>query len=88
LRAEGLVDAGRLQGDAASRPVLLTVQIGDQAVEYTGKIVFVSPEIDPVTGQVRVWAEIDNRDLQLRPGLQGSMVIRSAPAGDKGQPGS
>ena len=88
LRAEGLVDARQLRGAATSRPVRLTVRLGDTPVEYPGKIVFVSPEIDPITGQVRVWAEIENRDLQLRPGLQGSMVIQSAASGETGQPGS
>jgi macrolide-specific efflux system membrane fusion protein len=88
LRAEGLVDARYLRGDAGSRPVRLRVRIGDEPVEYAGQLVFISPEIDPVSGQVRVWAEIENRDLQLRPGLQGSMVILSAPSAKQGQPGS
>ena len=51
-----------------------------------GKIVFVSPEIDPVNGQVRVWAEIDNTDFKLRPGLHGSMVIADAAAGASSDP--
>jgi macrolide-specific efflux system membrane fusion protein len=88
LRAEGLVDARQLRGEVGSLSVRLTVRIGDEPVEYAGKIVFVSPEVDPVSGQVRVWAEIDNRDLQLRPGLQGSMVIGSSPSAKQRQPGS
>jgi macrolide-specific efflux system membrane fusion protein len=40
-----------------------------------GALRFVSPEIDPVTHQVRVWAEIDNRQLRLRPGQQGQLLI-------------
>jgi hypothetical protein len=31
--------------------------------------------VNPVNGQVRVWAEIENRDLLLRPGLHGKLVI-------------
>jgi hypothetical protein len=31
--------------------------------------------MDPITGQVRVWAEIDNRDGQLRPGQPVKMTI-------------
>jgi macrolide-specific efflux system membrane fusion protein len=80
LRAEGLVDARGVRGDLNGRPVTLTVEQGQGPAEFAGKIVFVSPEIDPVSGQVRVWAEIENRDLQLRPGLHGSMVIEDAPA--------
>jgi macrolide-specific efflux system membrane fusion protein len=46
-------------------------------------VVFVSPEVDPVNGQVRIWAEIDNKSLVLRPGLQGALLIepRSDTAG-------
>ena len=42
---------------------------------FRGRIGFVSPEIDPVTRQVRVWAEIDNTDNRLRPGAQGQLLI-------------
>lgn len=78
LRAEGLVDAKAVHGDLGGRPVRLTVDGGNGPSEFAGKIVFVSPEIDPVSGQVRVWAEIENPELQLRPGLHGSMVIEDA----------
>lgn len=84
LRAEGLVDARSVPGDINGRPVKLTVQLNDQATAtYAGKLAFVSPEIDPVNGQVRIWAEIDNIDLKLRPGLHGSLVIEDAKSGDK-----
>jgi RND family efflux transporter MFP subunit len=78
LRAEGLVSAQTVGDDLMGRSVTLTVRQGDSPTQYSGKIVFVSPEIDPVNGQVRVWAEIDNSDLKLRPGLHGSMVIADA----------
>ncbi len=78
LRAEGLVNAQTVGDDLMGREVTLTVRQGDSPTQYSGKIVFVSPEIDPVNGQVRVWAEIDNTDLKLRPGLHGSMVIADA----------
>jgi multidrug efflux pump subunit AcrA (membrane-fusion protein) len=42
--------------------------------------VFVSPEVDPVNGQVRVWAEVENRDGQLRPGVHGKLSIGPTPA--------
>jgi membrane fusion protein, multidrug efflux system len=84
LRAEGLVDARSVRGDLNGRPVKLTIKADDASAQYSGKIVFVSPEIDPVGGQVRVWAEIENSDLQLRPGLHGSMTIEEA-AGKNGR---
>jgi macrolide-specific efflux system membrane fusion protein len=80
LRAEGMVSSRLGTVDLNGRPVKLTVQLDDEpAGEFSGKVVFVSPEIDPVNGQVRIWAEIDNPDLKLRPGLHGSMTIESAP---------
>ena len=80
LRAEGMVNAANVQGDINGRYVTLTVSIDDgPPAEYAGKVVFVSPEIDPVNGQVRIWAEIDNTDLRVRPGLRGSMTIDRAP---------
>jgi len=45
--------------------------------DYRGRIVFVSPEIDPINDQVRIWAEVDNRDLRLRPGMQAVMIWES-----------
>ena len=79
LRAEGLASAELLGRDLHGRPVTLTVQHEGKPIEFAGKVVFVSPEIDPVNGQVRVWAEIENKDLKLRPGLHGSMTILNAP---------
>ena len=55
------VDAGRSWAEA--------VAIRD------GRIVFVHPEVNPVKSQLRIWAEIDNASLQLRPGLQGTLTI-------------
>jgi RND family efflux transporter MFP subunit len=76
LRAEGLVGAQAASEDLNGRGVRLTVELDESGPkQFAGKIVFVSPEIDPVNGQVRVWAEIENPRLELRPGLHGSMVI-------------
>jgi multidrug efflux pump subunit AcrA (membrane-fusion protein) len=40
-----------------------------------GKVTFVSPELNPVTGQVRLWATIGNPELEARAGMQGRLVI-------------
>jgi macrolide-specific efflux system membrane fusion protein len=76
LRAEGFVDSKVVSSDLAGRLVTLHVDLpGKPKSEFQGKLVFVSPEVNPVNGQVRVWAEIENRGLLLRPGLQGSLSI-------------
>ncbi len=77
LKAEGLVSADAFDGSLMGRRVTLTVTQGQKPVQYAGKIAFVSPEVDPVNGQVRFWAEIENADLALRPGLHGSLTILS-----------
>ena len=43
--------------------------------EFPLKIVFVRPEANPVTSSIRVWVEIENDDLELIPGLEGTVVI-------------
>ncbi len=74
LKAEGFVPAAQATNDLAGKSVQLTIDTGDQEKTFPGKIVFVSPEVDPITGQVRVWAEIDNRNGELRPGLPAKMT--------------
>lgn len=81
LRVEGLVNVKKLSGDATGRRATLTLDLpGHPASEFDGAIVFVSPEVNPVNGQVRIWAEVENRDLALRPGLQGVLTIHPEPA--------
>jgi macrolide-specific efflux system membrane fusion protein len=75
LRAEGLVNVNSLSGELVGADVSVKVVLGKRTEEVRGKLVFISPEADPVSGQVRVWAEIDNPGLALRAGQRGSMVI-------------
>lgn len=73
LRAEGFLPAELATADLVGRRVLLRVESQSQPVE--GILRFVSPELDVVTRQVRVWAEIPNAEGALRSGEQGSMEI-------------
>lgn len=76
LRAEGFASADQLTPDSIDRGVTLTVERpGQPAEKFAGKLVFISPEIDPVNNQVRFWAEVDNAQLKLRPGQSGALVI-------------
>ncbi len=78
LRAEGLVGGNEVSGDMQGRKATLTVDIDGHPMEFTGTVTFVSPEVDPVNGQVRIWAEVENPQFKLRPGLHGSMIISPA----------
>jgi macrolide-specific efflux system membrane fusion protein len=76
LKAEGFLRASEADAKLLGAPVRLTLDLaGDEAAAFDGKVSFVSPEVDPITGQVRVWAEIDNRAGRLRPGQPVRMVI-------------
>lgn len=79
LRAEAFLSAKLLTSDLVGRSVALQVDLpGKPKHIFEGKVTFIDPEIDPVNNQVRVWAEIDNSSLVLRPGQTGSLVIQSA----------
>jgi macrolide-specific efflux system membrane fusion protein len=76
LRVEGLVNIRRISGNLNGRRATLTVDLpGRGAGEFEGAVVFVSPEVNPVNGQVRIWAEVENSELLLRPGLQGVLTV-------------
>jgi multidrug efflux pump subunit AcrA (membrane-fusion protein) len=80
LRVEGFVAARDLHRDLHGAAVTVTATLpGKSQVEVRGKIVFVSPEIDAVTQQVLVWAEVDNPGPQftLRPGMKAAMALES-----------
>lgn len=85
LRAEAFVASSKVPSSAVGRSVELTIsQGGKPPSKHVGKLVFVSPEIDPVNGQVLVWAEIENDALTLRPGQTGSLKIGSIPLNPQG----
>jgi RND family efflux transporter MFP subunit len=78
LKAEGFLPANTADAKLVGTPVRLTLDLaGEQAAAFDGTIAFVSPEVDPINGQVRVWAEIDNRAGRLRPGQPVRMIISS-----------
>ena len=76
LRAEGFLDQRAAHSGLEGSPVRLQVEGSERSsVRFEGKVVFVSPEVDPVNGQVRILANIDNPDLTLRPGQRATMTI-------------
>jgi macrolide-specific efflux system membrane fusion protein len=76
LRAEGFLPAELADAVADGTPVKLTVDLPSLASStFEGTVAFVSPEVDPITGQVRLFADIDNHDGRLRPGQPVRMMI-------------
>jgi macrolide-specific efflux system membrane fusion protein len=84
LRAEGLVHVRDLPPDLVGAAVTIAVEVpGKGQNEFSGKVTFVSPEVNPVNGQTRVWAEIDNKDGLLKPGLRPRMTINLPQSADR-----
>ena len=84
LRAEGFVSAAVLSHQSVGARVTFVVESEDgRRSEHPGELAFVSPEIDPINGQVRFWAEIDNSRLTLRPGTSGLLIVDPQVAGRK-----
>lgn len=79
LKVEGFVDSREITSTlrGAAVRVRVTPNDEDKPVTVKGKVVFISSEISAVNAQVRVWAEVENPDLLLRPGLQAEMIIDS-----------
>jgi macrolide-specific efflux system membrane fusion protein len=77
LKAEGFIRAEDATTVATGAVVELVVELSGKPQVFAGKIAFVSPEVDPITGQVRVWAEINNRDGRLRTGQGAKLRIGS-----------
>ncbi len=79
LRVTGDVNINLLLGDFEGRPVKFFLEIpGRPRLEFPGKLVFISPEVNEVNGQeVEVWAEIENKNNLLRPGMSGKLVIQN-----------
>ncbi|MEZ6131323.1 MAG: efflux RND transporter periplasmic adaptor subunit [Planctomycetaceae bacterium] len=78
LRAEGFLPARQASADLVGRAVRIEVPDAEGAGSIAGTVTFVSSEIDPVNQQVRFWAEFDNSQHNIRPGLIASMVIDTA----------
>lgn len=45
---------------------------------FAGKVVFVSPEVNPLNSKVKIWIEIGNAESLLRPGIKGQLSIHAS----------
>ena len=76
LRVEAYVNLHAALTSLEKSPVILEVDFPDTPTqEFSGEVVFIHPEADPVNGQIRIWAEIENRDRLLRPGQRGRLKV-------------
>ena len=78
LRAEGLLHIRHVTPELKGSTATVTVAVpGQSEMQSTGQIVFVSPEVNPVNGLVRISVEFDNPKNFLRPGLRARITIGS-----------
>lgn len=80
VKVEGYVNVKDIWNVKRGNRVMVKLDVEDMELEvekevFYGKIVFVDVSAQPVTGQVRVWAEVENRDNILRAGLNARMAI-------------
>jgi multidrug efflux pump subunit AcrA (membrane-fusion protein) len=76
LRVEGFVSAEQATAMQPGQRVRIVFP-GNVGEPVSGEITFVSPEVEPVNQQVRIWAEFDNPERRIRPGLVASMEVES-----------
>jgi multidrug efflux pump subunit AcrA (membrane-fusion protein) len=76
----GIVDGLRIkQGSPVTVKLELPdVDLPEERLEFPGKLVFVDVGVEPVSGQIRVWAEVPNPDGILRSGLPARMKIQAS----------
>lgn len=89
VRAEGFVQAKDIRPDLMGSAVTVTAKIpGKPNAKFHGRVTFVNPERQPVNGQARIWAEIDNADLLLAPGIPVSMTVHVGQLAESSLPGT
>jgi multidrug resistance efflux pump len=75
LRIEGFINAV-----AANEPLMgldanVIVLKGSEERKLPGRVVFISPDANPVNGQVRIFLEVDNSAGEFRPGMRVKAAI-------------
>jgi len=85
VKVEGAIEIREVFGVKPGSPVkvqldLPEADLPEEKLVFEGKIVFVDVKAQPVTNQVRVWAEVENPKNVLRAGATAKMTILAVPA--------
>jgi len=78
VRVEGFLDVADRRHVVPGTSVTVEPEVrhgGPATASAAGRIVFVDAVVQPVTQQVRIWADVDNGDELLLPGLTAVMTI-------------
>jgi multidrug resistance efflux pump len=79
LRIEGFMLANDASPSLIGSSAKISVDVANSTVETSATLVFISPEVNPLNSQVRVYLELDNKDGKLRPGLRPRVVLNTKP---------
>lgn len=77
LRIEGFVPVKEIGRLKIGQKITATMQISNDHPEIVleGMLQFIDVNVQPVTREVRIWAEVDNSKREFKPGLRATMVI-------------
>jgi len=75
VHAEAMVEAQKVGANVAGRRVSLVVEGDASPLRFDGRVDFVDPRINVVSGECLISAEIENPGRLLRPGQRAIMTI-------------
>lgn len=76
IRVECFIDGRKHGRPLVGRAVTFIPTGAADDARLNGSITFVSPELHPVTGQVRLWATIKNPGGKIGSGTPGRLIVR------------
>lgn len=75
LRVECFVDGREHGPELIGRAVQFIPTGATEDASLRGQVTFVSRELHPVTGQVRLWATVANGDAKIGSGVAGQLIV-------------
>ena len=69
------IEASQGENLAKDQAVDLKIRVGPGHIDKKGRVVFVSRVVDPASGLYRVKVEFKNDDHQVKPGVEGTLVL-------------
>jgi RND family efflux transporter MFP subunit len=79
LRVRFTLPSKFLQQMKIGQRVAITVADGNPALEHSGRVIQVSPVVDPASGTIEVLAELTGAAPDLRPGMQADVHLPARP---------
>lgn len=85
LRVKTMMDFQSVPPGMKGRPVTFVVDLpGRPQAEFPGKVTMVGFEVNAANGKhIEVWAEVENKNLLLLPGLRGTLRINVGDPADQ-----